>query len=199
MQLENHSIISPITLHGSQAMMDTAIGVRGGAVLVAAGAGGGVAVPATAAAKVARAAGAGVGATAAAGVPNERRAERVARAEPVGGATVEVEAEAEAAVADRVGQGAEHGAKAGHVVAVVKGAVVGGEAEEGVAPGAGAAAAVVVVAVAAAAPVGVVAAASTGESNQVILDRVKRTLLSWRRPDDVKKFRICSYSLQSQF
>ncbi|KTG38874.1 hypothetical protein cypCar_00003914 [Cyprinus carpio] len=147
-------------------MMDTAIEVRGGAVLVAAGAGGGVAVLATGAAKVAHAAGAGVGATVVAGVPNERRAVRVARAEPEGGATVEVEAEAEAVVADRVGQGAGHGARAGHVAAVVKGAVAGGEAEDGVALGAGAAAPVVVVALAAAAPVGVAKAASTGESNQ---------------------------------
>ncbi|KTF92476.1 hypothetical protein cypCar_00023975 [Cyprinus carpio] len=79
-------------------MMDTAIEVRGGAVLVAAGAGRGVAVLAMGAAKVARAAAAGVGATVVAGVLNGRRAERVARAEPAGGATVEVEAEAEAAM-----------------------------------------------------------------------------------------------------
>lgn len=197
MLLGNQSIISPITLHGSRAMMDTVIEVRGGAVLVAAGSGHGVAVLATGAAKVARVA--GVGATVVAGVPNGRRAEHVARAEPVGGATVEVEAEAEAVVADRVGPGAGHGARVGHGAAVAKGAVAGGEAEDGVALRAGAAAPVVVVAEAAAAPVGVAAAASTGESNQVILGLGRRTLLNWRRPDDVKKSRICLYSLQSQF
>lgn len=172
--------------------------VRGGVVLVVAGAGHGVAVLATGAAKVALAAAAGLGATVVAGVPNGRRAERVARAEPVGGATVEVEAEAEAVVADRVGPGAGHGARVGHRAAVAKGAVAGEEAEDRVTLGAGAAAPVVVVAEAATAPAGAATAALT-ESNQVILGLRRRTLLSWRRPDDVKKSRICLYSLQSQF
>ncbi len=197
MLLGSQNIISPITLQGSQAMMDTAIEVRGGAVLVVAGAGHGVAVLATGAAKVALAAAAGLGATVMAGVLNGRRAERVARAEPVGGATVEVEAEAEAVVADRVGPGAGHGARVGHAVA--KGAVAGGEAEDGVALGAGAAAPVVVVAEVAMAPAGAAAVASTVKSNQVIVGLRRRTLLSWRWPDDVKKSRIRLYSLQSQF
>lgn len=183
MVLENHTIINPITLHGGQAMMDTAIGVRGGAVLVAAGAGEGVAVLATRAAKVDRAA--GVGATVAAGVPNERRAVHVARAEPVRGATVEVEAEAEVVVAIRVGQGA----RAGHEAAAEKGVEAGREAEQGVMLGA--AVSVVVVAVAAAAPAGVVTAVSTRGSSQVILGRKRRTLLSLRRLGDARKFRIC--------
>lgn len=170
-------------------MMDTAIGVRGGAVLVAAGAGEGVAVLATCAAKVDRAA--GVGATVAAGVPNEQRAVRVARAEPVRGATVEVEAEAEAevVVAIRVEPGAGQGARAGHEAAAEKGVEAGREAEQGVMLGA--AVSVVVVAVAAAAPAGVVTAASTRESSQVILGSKRRTLLSLRRLGDARKFRIC--------
>lgn len=178
-------------------MMDTAIGVRGGAVLVVAGAGGGVAVLAMHAAKVDRAAGAGVGATVAAGVPNERRAEhvaraeRVARAEPVGGATVEVEAEAQVVAVNRVGPGAGQGARAGHGAgaAAEKGVEAGGEAEEGVVLGA--TVSVVVVAVVAAAPAGVDTAVSTGESNQVILGSGRKTLLSLRRLGDARKFRIC--------
>lgn len=191
MVLENHTIISPITLHGGQAMMDTVTGVRGGAVLVAAGAGGGVAVLPMDAAKVDRAAGAGVGATVAAGVLNERRAVHVARAELVEEATVEVEVEAgaEVVVANRVEPGAGQGARAGHVAVAEKGAEAGGEAEEGVMLGA--AVSVVVVAVVAAAPVGVVTAVSTGESNQVILGSRRRTLLSLRRLGDARKFRIC--------
>lgn len=181
-------IRSRIILHGDQAMMTTAIGVQGGAVSVAAGAGGGAPVPVIRAAKVDHAAGVG------AGVLNDQRVGRVARAEPVGGATVEVAAEVEAAVADKVEPGAGQGARAVSVATAEKGAA----AEGGVAVGAEAsvtvaAAAVAAAAEAAGAPVGVITA---GVSDRV---RGARTLVSWRRHGDVRKYRILLYNLQSPF
>lgn len=178
-------IRSRIILHGDQAMMTTAIGVQGGAVSVAAGAGGGALVPVIRAAKVDHAAGVG------AGVLNDQRVGHVARAEPVGGATVEVAAEVEAAVADKVEPGAGQGARAVNVATAEKGA----GAEGGVVVGAEASVTVAAAAVAAAAgaPVGVI---TTGVSDQV---RGARTLVSWRRHGDVRKYRILLYNLQSPF
>lgn len=141
--------------------MNRAIRVQRGAVLVVAGVEDGVAVPAMDAVKVDHAAGAEVGATVAegvaAGVLNVQKAEAVARADHVRGATAEVEAEV--AVGIKVGPGAGQGARVGHAVAAEKGAVAEGEAEEGVVLGAGAAA----VAVAAVGPAGVTTAVSARE------------------------------------
>lgn len=157
-------------------MTATATGVRDDAVLVVGGAGGRAAVPVILAAKVGH--GAEVGAIVVAGVLNERRVEGVARADLVGGATVgvgvEVAAEAEAAVADRVEPGA------------------GGGAEGGAAVGAAAPVAVLAVAVvaAAAAAVAQVEVATAIPKKGPDLVKKKRTSGSWRRLGDVRKFRI---------
>lgn len=188
MLLETPSIKSPITLHGGRAMMNMVIRVQRGAVLVVAGAEDGVAVPAMDAAKADHAAGAGVEAIVVEEVVvevlNVRKAEAEARADLAAGATAEAEVGAEVGVGIKVGPGAGRGARVGHAAAAEKEAVAGGEAEGEAVLGAGA------VAVAAVGPAGVATAVSAGEANRVNFRVSRRTSVSWRKLDDVRRFRI---------